>query len=243
MHADVSRRLYGSSRAPACSTAAHSARTSSERRAPGDDRGALAGAVGELRAGEEDVAGSDDVRLDAAVQVIQRLAVRPAFGPVAEADGVRRRGRGQLEPGASSTRRASSCASSQQPLTSSTMPSRPSCFSAAQIDAPRHERLASMPSSCRLTPAPGCQVRGAPGERLAVQLGVPEQHEADAVRHVQPLVAIDRQRVGALDACDERRRGWPQAEERAERAVDVEPEAVRSRTRRRSRRSGRTRRC
>ncbi len=85
-------------RAPDSSIASTSACTSAGVGPPRDDRDALAHAVRELGAGEEHVAGRHDIGLDAAVQVVELRAVRPALGPVAEADRVRRRGRGRLEP-------------------------------------------------------------------------------------------------------------------------------------------------
>ena len=82
---------------------------------------------------------------------------------------------------------------------------------------------------CQLVQVGACarrEVGRAARERLAVEGGVLEQHEADAVRHVQPLVPVDGQRVGALEPGDELRRRLPEPEERAERSVGVQPQTV-----------------
>src|SRR5204862_5544805 len=68
------------------------------RRPPRDERRALAEAPVELHARVKDLAGPRDLGLDAAIQRVELLAVGPAFGPVAEADDVRRRRCGQLQP-------------------------------------------------------------------------------------------------------------------------------------------------
>jgi hypothetical protein len=77
-------------------------------RAPRDDRGTLAEAVSELRAGVEDVICARDLRLDAAVEVIQPLAVGKALLAVAEESMFVGAGAVSLRRGASRT----SCATS-----------------------------------------------------------------------------------------------------------------------------------
>ena len=59
-----------------------------------------------------------------------------------------------------------------------------------------------------------------------MQLGILEQHEADAIRHVQPLVTVDGERVGALHPGDEPRGRLPEPEERTERPVGVQPDVM-----------------
>ncbi len=63
------------------------------------------------------------------------------------------------------------------------------------------------------------------GEGLGVQRTVAHELGAGIVRHVQPLVQIERQRIGALDAGDERTLVRRELRECAERAVDVKPHA------------------
>ena len=124
--------------------------------------------------------------------------------------------------------RPSSAARSQQRVTSSATPSRPRCTSAAHVAAPRHGLLASTPSSCRSAPAPGARVRYAalPANVSWWSSRVAQEGEADPVREVQPLVAVDGDRVGQLDPVHERRRSLAEPEEGAEGGVDVEPQAL-----------------
>ena len=67
------------------------------------------------------------------------------------------------------------------------------------------------------------EVRRAHAHRGVVRLAIADRDEAAVVRHVEPLVAVERPRVGRLEPVDEvsvaRRCGGPHAE----RAVDVDP--------------------
>jgi hypothetical protein len=72
----------------------------------------------------------------------------------------------------------------------------------------------------------GREIGGGARERLVVQRGVADEREGRAVRQVEPLVAVDRDRVGELQPVDQRRGARAHAEERAERSVDVQPDAL-----------------
>src|SRR4051812_39559971 len=130
----------------------------------------------------EDVPLRGDLRLDAGVQPVELGAVAPPLGPVAEAGDVRRRGRRQLE-----ARRAldegdellRQVAAARDELDETLAPQllhrRPDARAppaAARLDAELVQVLAR----------PRREVAGGAGERLAVQLPVAQQHEADAVR-------------------------------------------------------------
>ena len=145
--------------------------------------------------------------------------------------------------GEASTSAASSCASSQQRETTSTTP-------VTTVLLQRRPDAGSTPASARLDPElvqirarAGRQVRRAAREGLAVELRVLDQHEPDAVRHVQPLVRVDCERVRALDARRRARAPAPRGGRTRRRRRRRAARCRAPRRRRRSRRSGRRRRC
>ena len=63
-------------------------------------------------------------------------------------------------------------------------------------------------------------------EALGQPAGVADQHAADGERHVQPLVRVERDRVGPLDPGEQRPQLGDQHRRRSVGAVDVEPEVL-----------------
>ena len=55
---------------------------------------------------------------------------------------------------------------------------------------------------------------------------VPHEEKARVVRDLAPLVEVEGERVGELEACEQRRVLRREDGEAAERAVDVEPEVL-----------------
>src|SRR6202011_5236529 len=70
------------------------------------------------------------------------------------------------------------------------------------------------------------EIRRVRRERVAVRALVAKEHAPDAGRCVQPLVRVEGERVGAFDAAHEVRVCRARRGERAEGAVDVQPEIL-----------------
>ena len=93
-------------------------------------------------------------------------------------------------------------------------------------------------------PARGAlEIAGLEREGGAVQLAAAHQHAAGVVLDVEPLVEVEGQRIGTLDAVEQRPMGGAEDRERAERAIDVQPEVVLRRRCARAPRGRRSRRC
>ena len=69
------------------------------------------------------------------------------------------------------------------------------------------------------------EICGIRRERIAMRELVAEEHAAHAVRRVQPFVRVERERVGAFDPAHQMRVRGTRRGQRAERAVDVQPQA------------------
>src|SRR4029079_12569575 len=72
----------------------------------------------------------------------------------------------------------------------------------------------------------GREIARGPAEGRAMDFGVAKECEADPVREVEPLVAVDGDRVGLLEPCHERCCPLVDAEERTECRIDVEPDGL-----------------
>ena len=70
------------------------------------------------------------------------------------------------------------------------------------------------------------EVSGRHIERGAVRLLIAHQSATRLIRHVQPLVQIECDGVGLLETGDQRAQIGHQCRERAERAVNVEPQSL-----------------
>ena len=70
------------------------------------------------------------------------------------------------------------------------------------------------------------EIAGVEGEGGAVQVAAADQHAAGVVLDVEPFVEVEGERIGTLDAGEQRPVRGAQDRERAERAVDVQPEAL-----------------
>jgi len=86
-----------------------------------------------------------------------------------------------------------------------------------------HAALGEREAAGRDAPVEGREIRRRHVERRPVRLLIADEGAADLVGHVQPLVQIERDRIGVLESRDERPKLGDQRGKRAERAVDVEP--------------------
>ncbi len=106
------------------------------------------------------------------------------------------------------------------------MPSRPRNLSAAQTVAPRQERLASMPSSCRFAPAPGVRYAALPANVSrcrSASLSSTNPTPFGTFSHLWPSTASESARSSPATSAGGR---LPQPEERSERTVRMQPQVV-----------------
>ena len=104
--------------------------------------------------------------------------------------------------------------------------SRPKTVRLSHSFSAREPRLSCGPRS-RNSTTPPCgvaQVGAVERERALEQPGLADEDGADLVRLEEPLVRVEHERVGALDAGEEIRLDEPGG--RAVRAVDVEPQVL-----------------
>ena len=87
------------------------------------------------------------------------------------------------------------------------------------------------------------EIAGVERERGAVQVAPADQHAAGVILDVEPFVEVEGERIGALDAGEQRSVLRAQDRKRAEGAVDVEPEAFLARDVGERARDRRARRC
>ncbi len=134
--------------------------------------------------------------------------------------------------GSASTRAASSRASSLERATCSAIPSRPRAAIVAQVFSALNGRVCSNPYSAKVpTGRVGvlAQVGRDQAERVAQVVAAAHQRAARVDRDAQPLVRVERERVGALHAAVARRERRVEHPEGAVGAVHVEPEPLRGR--------------
>ncbi len=127
------------------------------------------------------------------------------------------------------SRSANRRASRQQRSTSSATPLRPSeAQRGVDGEAARAPRRLRRPVHrlARLVRR-SHQVGGADAHRRAMRRRMRGEHQPGVVGHVQPLVRVGRAGVGALDAADVVAQRIACRRPQAERAIDVQPRAVR----------------
>ena len=126
------------------------------------------------------------------------------------------------------------------------MPSRPRAAIVAHVFRARNGRVCSRPYSANVpTVRAGvlAQVGRDDAERVAQVVGAAHQRAAGVDRDAEPLVRVERQRVGALHTPVARGQRRIEHAEGAVGTVDVEPEPLGGGDFARARRAGRSRRC
>ena len=71
------------------------------------------------------------------------------------------------------------------------------------------------------------QIGAGAHEGLPMRFGIAHEKKARVIRHLQPFVKIERDRIGAIDSVHEMLQFGRQRAERAEGAVDMEPQIFR----------------